>query len=239
MNNKEALNKLYQGCAALLGSLLDDEEPKYDRIIFMGSHGTGKTTLANELSSVIDMPVVESVAREVQKNIQLLEDASVIDTNNMDDFDRKVKKNVYQKVYCSMAYWDFMRWVGAEVPCIMTRCPLDTIAYAIADKQITEETSTECLKVLQDDDEFQLALQRSLFVYLPIEFGIENDGIRPTDKKFQKDVDECMRKLIYMFGITPLVVTGTVDERMEAILVKIAGSDLAEIIMNNYREEHK
>jgi predicted ATPase len=236
MDNKEALNKLYQGCAALLGSILNDDEPQYDRIIFMGSHGTGKSTLANALSSVLEMPVVESVAREVSKDLKQLEDAGVVETNNIPD---SVRKNAYQKVICSMAFWDFMRWVGAEVPCIMTRCPLDTIAYAMADHQVTYDTSMECLKVLQDDDEFQLALQRSLFIYIPIEFGIENDGVRPTDVDFQKQVDEAMRKMMYIFGITPLVVTGTVEERLEAILVKVLGADITKVLMERYRDEHR
>jgi predicted ATPase len=234
LENKKLLENLYKECAAFLGPMLDNEEAKYDRIVFIGSHGTGKSTLANELSRILDMPVVESVAREAAKNFTLLEDAGVIETNNIPE---SVRKNAYQKVICSMAHWDFMRWVGADVPCIMTRCPLDTIAYAMADKDIAGDTTSECLRNLQDDDEFLLALERSLFVYLPIEFGIENDGVRPTDTDYQKQVDEAMRKLIYVFGIAPIVVSGTVDERLKSILKFIFDEDTADVIMNNYRNE--
>lgn len=234
LENKKLLENLYKECAAFLGPILDNEEAKYDRIVFIGSHGTGKSTLANELSRILDMPVVESVAREAAKNFTLLEDAGVIETNNIPE---SVRKNAYQKVICSMAHWDFMRWAGAEVPCIMTRCPLDTIAYAMADKDITGDTTSECLRNLQDDDEFLIALERSLFVYLPIEFGIENDGVRPTDTDYQKQVDEAMRKLIYVFGIAPIVVSGTVDERLKSILKFIFDKDTAGVIMSNYRNE--
>lgn len=234
MDNKELLENLYKGCAAFLGKLLNEtEESKYDRIIFIGSHGTGKSTLANELSRILDMPVVESVAREVTKNWAFLENEGVIENN----IPETLRKNAYQKVLCSMAFWDFMRWVEADVPCIMTRCPLDTIAYAMADKIITGDTVEECLKTLQDDDEFLMALERSLFIYLPIEFGIENDGVRPTDVEFQKQVDESMRKLIYAFGIAPRVVSGTVDERLETILKYIFDEDTAKVIMENYKKE--
>lgn len=233
MNNNELLDNLYKGCAAFLDTLVNDKDAKYDRIVFIGSHGTGKTTLANELSKVLGMPVVESVARETAKNIKLLENEGVIETNNIPV---ATLKNAYQKVFCSMAHWDFMRWTKADMPCIMTRCPLDTIAYAMADNNITYDTTAECLKVLQDDAEFLQALQRSLFIYIPIEFGIENDGVRPTDVAFQKTVDEHMRQLIYTFDIAPLVVTGTVEERLESVLKFIFEEDIAKIVMDSYRK---
>jgi hypothetical protein len=121
----------------------------------------------------------------------------------------------------------------------MTRCPLDTIAYAMADNNISLDTVSDCAQVLQDDNEFLQAIQRSLFIYIPIEFGIENDGVRPTDAAFQKRVDEHMRKLIYSFGIAPFVVSGSVDERLESIIKFIFDENLAQMIMDSYRKERK
>lgn len=214
MDNKEFIDAL-NGCADFLGKMMDKTDSLiYDRIIFIGAHGTGKSTLAKELSSILSMPVVESVAREAAKDFRILENECMISSN----IPERYRKNAYQKVLCSMSYWDFMRWVGAEVPCIMTRCPLDTIAYAMADDDITDHTTSECLKVLQEDDKFRKALESSLFIYLPIEFGIEDDGVRPTDVEFQSRVDEAMHKLMNMFGILPKVVSGTVEERLESIL---------------------
>lgn len=214
MDNKEFIEAL-NGCADFLGKMMDKTDSLiYDRIIFIGAHGTGKSTLAKELSSILSMPVVESVAREATKDFKILENECMISSN----IPERYRKNAYQKVLCSMSYWDFMRWVGAEVPCIMTRCPLDTIAYAMADDDITDHTTSECLKVLQEDDKFRKALESSLFVYLPIEFGIEDDGVRPTDVEFQSRVDEAMHKLMNMFGILPKVVSGTVEERLKSIL---------------------
>lgn len=214
MDNKEFIDAL-NGCADFLGKMMDKTDSLIDdRIIFIGAHGTGKSTLAKELSSILSMPVVESVAREAAKDFRILENECMISSN----IPERYRKNAYQKVLCSMSYWDFMRWVGAEVPCIMTRCPLDTIAYAMADDDITDHTTSECLKVLQEDDKFRKALESSLFIYLPIEFGIEDDGVRPTDVEFQSRVDEAMHKLMNMFGILPKVVSGTVEERLESIL---------------------
>lgn len=223
----DLLNNLYNGCATLLGSLLNDDEQQYDRIIFMGSHGTGKSTLAKELSDIIGIPVVESVAREVTKDINYLKDKKVITNPDSD---------AYQTVLCSVSRWDFMRWVDSRFPVIMTRCPLDTIAYAMADDDVSEGTVKMNMSILQDDEGFNAAIKNSLFIYIPIEFGIEDDGIRPTDIQFQKDVDECMRRLMHTFHITPLVVTGTVEERLEAILVKLVGADMAKVLLDGAYE---
>lgn len=229
MDNKE-LTEAINRCVDFLSMSFDKTDALiYDRIIFIGAHGTGKSTLAKELSGMLGMPVVESVAREATKDFKILENECMISSN----IPERYCKNAYQKVLCSMSYWDFMRWVGAEVPCIMTRCPLDTIAYAMADDDITDHTTSECLKVLQEDDKFRKALESSLFVYLPIEFGIEDDGVRPTDVEFQSRVDEAMRKLMNMFGILPQVVSGTVKERMNSILQYIVTRSLKKAIWGN------
>ena len=180
------------------------------------------------------MPVVESVAREVQKNIKYLENNDIIDVANQSKIHLA---DAYQNVLCSMSRWDFMRWVNTGTPCIMTRCPLDTIAYAMADEQVSERVGITNQSMLCDDKKFMEAIKNSLFIYIPIEFDIENDGIRPMDVGFQKLVDENMRKLIYKFEITPLVVTGSVEERLKTILTKLYGSDISDVFMENYMDK--
>lgn len=233
----QILKGIYQACADAMELFLpENTAQRIDRIILIGTHGTGKTTLANELSKIIGIPAVESVAREVSKDLKQLEDAGVVETNKIPD---SIRKSAYQNVLCSMAFWDFMRWVNADVPCIMTRCPLDTIAYAMADKNVTYDIVKSNLDNLKNNDVFQQAIRCSLFIYIPVEFGIENDGVRPTDTGFQKEVDAGICKLIYDFKITPLVVTGSVEERLEAILVKVLGVDITKVLMEKYRGEHR
>ena len=73
-------------------------------------------------------------------------------------------------------------------------------------------------------------------VYLPIEFALEDDGMRPTDKDFQKNVDGAMRSLIYDFKITPLVVTGSVEERVESVMIKMFGEEIAKTLIEVTKE---
>lgn len=186
---------------------------KIERIILIGAHGTGKSTLADALSKKLDLPVVESVAREFFKNWKYIKDTCLVTGMTPNG-----ESNVKQNILCSMSRWDFMRWANADIPVIMTRCPLDTLAYAAADKDVSQSILDTNKKILLENEEFMNALNSSLFIYLPIEFNIENDGVRPTDIEFQKEVDEEMRKLIYEFKITPLVVSGSVDERVDTVM---------------------
>lgn len=224
---EEALAGLYSIIADMLP--VDD---KVDRIILIGAHGTGKTTLANKLNELLGITVVESVSREFHKDMKYLEDASILD-KRISTFTRT---SALQNVMCSMSRWDYMRWIDMDEAIIMTRCPLDTIAYAGADANVSDDIYIQNLNILKENQEFMDSLKSSLFVYLPIEFGIEDDGTRPMDKMFQKKVDACMRNLMYEFQITPLVVTGTVKERVEQIIVKMVGKDFAPTIMKGYKD---
>lgn len=239
MDNQDIIKKILTGIyktTAVLSDICEGvNDSVYDRIILIGAHGTGKSTLANVLSEITQNPVVESVAREFFKDWKYIEDTKMLDGRMPKSSQTEVKQNIL----CSMSRWDFMRWVDADIPVIMTRCPLDTLAYGFADPLVSDNLMNTNLDILKDNPEFCKAIEKSLFIYIPIEFDIENDGVRPTDKLFQKKVDACMRKLMYEFHITPLVVTGSVEERCHQVLVKIAGSEMANILMESYNEAHK
>lgn len=232
----EKVNSILEGiynAASILENLVGNDLFEFDRIILIGAHGTGKSTLANKLSEMIELPVVESVAREFNKDWKYMVDCGMFFSNMMTE---SSKRGVKQNILCSMSRWDFMRWVNTGIPVIMTRCPLDTLAYAKADTTIDHNIYKQNLEILSQSEEFKEALKHSLFIYLPIEFPIENDGERPMDDTFQKAVDQAMRELIYDFKITPLVVTGSVKERVEQVLVKLFDKDIAEEVMQAYTE---
>lgn len=230
---KQLLAGIYQAAANAMNLCDGINECQFDRIILMGAHGTGKSTLANALNEMLMLPVVESVARNFFSNWKMME--SLIDKRVSD----RVLCDTKQDILCSMSRWDFMRWVKADIPCIMTRCPLDTIAYAMADNGVSQyvvDTNIEFLKTMEG---FEEALKKSLFIYLPIEFELENDGTRPMDPQYQHDVDVAMRALMNSFGIKPLVVSGTVDERLRSILVEVAGEEVADTFIEAWKESKK
>ncbi len=214
--NKQFLEVL-KALAENLTKMDEDSENGIDRIILIGAHGTGKSTLAKALAEELDLPITESVAR------------IVIETTPRYDAD----PIEFQNRLCKMSHWDFTRW--KDVPNIMTRCPLDTLAYTKAlsrqkeDKsgagkykydydKLYQEIYNRYLEQFKKDEVAMEMLKHSLFVYLPIEFKPENDGVRPIDPEYQQAVDQAMRELIYEFQITPLVVSGSVEERVEKVI---------------------
>ena len=182
-------------------------------IILIGAHGTGKTTLANAIGNELGIPVTESVARAVKKCFETI----FIESPG-------AKELALQNTLCELSRWDFTRW--KECINVMTRCPLDTLAYAKVNAMNSTNPAKEGFQSIYDhhlekfkqDETSRQMLKQSVFLYLPIEFPLEQDGVRPMDVEYQKQVDEAMRQLIYELNITPIMVSGTVEERVRTFM---------------------
>ena len=55
------------------------------------------------------------------------------------------------------------------------------------------------------------------YFYIPIEFELEDDGVRFVDFELQKKVDEELKKSIEKYNIKTTKLTGSVEERIEQI----------------------
>ena len=98
------------------------------------------------------------------------------------------------------------------------RSLIDTMAYAgwVLDNQArTKETALwdECLKLA----ERRLRTGYSHVFYLPIEFPIVLDGLRPDDPGFQKEIDERILALMDSHGVSYRTVTGSIESRLDQI----------------------
>lgn len=203
MKNKKQTLLALLALARDLAKTIEGSKNRIDRIILIGAHGTGKSTLAKVLAEAFNFPITESVARIL---LEL--------KYNPDSMD-------YQEAVCKLSRWDFTRW--KDVLNIMTRCPLDALAYTKAlsrkkEDKLYSDMYNRHLEHFKKDEVAMEMLKHSLFVYLPIEFKPENDGVRPTDPEYQQVVDQAMRELIREFQITPLVVSGSVEERVEKVI---------------------
>lgn len=99
------------------------------------------------------------------------------------------------------------------------RSLVDVMAYAgwVLDNQERRKEFAlwdECVRIA----EHQLRSQYTHVFYLPIEFGIVPDGLRPLDPAFQAEIDERMRDLLHRYSISYDVLTGSVDERLATLL---------------------
>lgn len=169
------------------------------RIAIVGSFSTGKTTLASLLSQRLGLALLPETAREVvELGFKLDKDATP-----------ETEALIFLKQYNNEIYAD--SFVG-------DRSLIDVMAYAdwvLANQPRRKETALwdECKKIA----ERRLRGNYSHVFYLPIEFPIVLDGLRPDDPAFQKEIDERMVGLLAHYDIAYETITGDVDRRIEAI----------------------
>ena len=169
------------------------------KIAIVGSFSTGKTTTAEILARRLDLPLLPEVAREVvELGFKLDKDASP-ETETL----------------------IFMRQYNNEISTesfVGDRSMIDVMAYAgwvLDNRERTKEFYLwdECVRLA----ERTLRTAYSHVFYLPIEFPIVLDGLRPDDPEFQKDIDGRILRLLRTHDIEYETVTGSVEERIEKI----------------------
>lgn len=169
------------------------------RIAIVGSFSTGKTTTAEILARRLDLPLLPEVAREVvELGFKLDKDASP-ETETL----------------------IFLRQYNNEISTesfVGDRSMIDVMAYAgwvLDNRERTKEFYLwdECVRLA----ERTLRTAYSHVFYLPIEFPIVLDGLRPDDPDFQKDIDERLLHLLRSHDIDYETVTGSIEERIEKI----------------------
>lgn len=173
------------------------------RIAIVGSFSTGKTTLAEAVAEPLELPLLPEVAREVAAlGFKLDKDATV-----------EVETLIFlRQLRNEMTHEHF---VG-------DRSLIDVMAYAgwVLDNQERRKEFAlwdACVEVATH----HLRSQYTHVFYLPIEFGIVPDGLRPLDPDFQQEIDERMRGLLETHAIRYETLTGTVEERVERLLKSV------------------
>lgn len=169
------------------------------RIVFVGSLSTGKTTLAELLARRLDLPLLPEAAREIAALGFKLDKDATAETETL----------IFLKQYNNeLAYRDF----------VSDRSLIDVMAYGgwVLDNQprrLENALWEECERLA----ERQLRTNYSHVFYLPIEFPIVPDDLRPMDPEFQKDIDERIVKLLETYDVRYQTLTGSVEERLGQI----------------------
>lgn len=169
------------------------------KIAIVGSFSTGKTTTAEILARRLDLPLLPEVAREVvELGFKLDKDASP-----------ETETLIFMRQYNNELSTE--EFVG-------DRSMIDVMAYAgwvLDNRERTKEFYLwdECVRLA----ERALRTAYSHVFYLPIEFPIVLDGLRPDDPEFQKDIDHRILALLRSHDIEYETVTGSIEERIEKI----------------------
>lgn len=173
------------------------------RIAIVGSFSTGKTTLAEAAAEPLGLPLLPEVAREVAaEGFKLDKDATP-----------EVETLIFLRQYRNeMTHDDF---VG-------DRSLIDVMAYAgwVLDNQERRREFAlwdACVEIA----EHRLRTQYTHVFYLPVEFDIVPDGLRPMDPDFQAEIDRRMLELLERYSIRYETLKGSVAERLDALIDRV------------------
>ena len=166
------------------------------RIILTGAQGTGKTTLMNALAADGTRTISHIRKFAAEQDI----DISTASEYGQKEFFKSLKKELSSKrsyisdrgLTCVAAY-TFEKAIAGD------------ISKKLADKQYVD-----IIKFHNDNPDI-------LIVYLPIEFEVEDDGVRSIDKAFQMKIDFLIKNLLDTANIPYITATGTVEERKAQI----------------------
>lgn len=174
------------------------------RIAIVGSFSTGKTTLAEVMARRLELPLLPETAREVvDLGFKLDKDATP-----------ETEALIFLKQYNNEL---------ANAEFVGDRSLIDVMAYAgwVLDHQPRRKETAlwdECVRLA----ERSLRTNYSHVFYLPIEFPIVLDGLRPDDPAFQQEIDERILRLLDAHSVSFETIGGSVQERASAIEAALA-----------------
>lgn len=164
------------------------------KIGIVGSHGTGKTTLATILSEKLNLPLISEIARKYDVNTEDKRELYLIQQHILID---QILSEGYQQ----------------HIGYISDRTTIDNMVYfMLRTNHSIDELADYVQKAMSNVKNY------SHIIYLPIEFELIDDRFRLTDVKFQLDVDFKLKDIFSFFGIEHYTVTGTQDERINSVL---------------------
>ncbi len=173
---------------------------------FVGSFSTGKTTLANLFAREWDVPLLPEVAREVVRLGFPLDQSATAETETL----------IFLKQWRAEAVHDGF---------VADRSIYDVLAYAdwVMEHNDPGRKENHLWYEAREIALLDLRARYDAVFYLPIEFPIVADGLRPDDTTFQADIDSRIRGLLEQEDVLFHTLSGSVADRREQVL-KVSGA---------------
>ena len=166
------------------------------RIILTGAQGTGKTTLMNALAGD-KIKKISHIRKTAEEN--------GIDISSVTEAGQKELYKTLKKELSSKKSYVSDRGLSCVAAYTFSGAVEGTIKKSVADKQYLD-----LVKFVNNNPDV-------LIVYVPIEFEVENDGVRSTDKEYQAMIDFFIKNILETSKTPYITVTGTVEERVAQI----------------------
>ena len=170
-------------------------------IVLTGSHGVGKSTLAEYLVSVMNesrsVRLIPETARELVRR------------------GFKVNNEMTEEGFITYihTYLKAVRDCEAEL-IVSDRSLFDLYLYTHRPSERIRPLIVEMLEELV----FVEARNVDLYVYLPVEFSLPLDEVRPPDEAYQLHIDAEAERLLSYFDARTVVARGTIKERATIVI---------------------
>lgn len=170
-------------------------------IVLTGTHGVGKSTLAEHLVSVLEpgrnVRLIPETARELVRrgmkvNDEMTEDGFI----------------AYIQVYLQA-----LRESQTDIV-IADRSLFDLYLYTHNSTERIRPIYIEMLRELV----FVEAKTVDFYVYFPVEFLLQVDGVRPPDDSYQRQIDRDAVRLLEYFGVRVVIASGSLSERAATVI---------------------
>lgn len=173
------------------------------KICLLGAQGTGKSTLVSAFSN--KYYTIDNIARSVAQR------GGKINKNGTLSSQRKI-------------FHDYLKALSIDEDYISTRSTIDVVAYTrflyIKESNIIKKALLwlEYFRELLITKFWLIRNEDVVIAYIPIEFDIEDDSIRDTDKNYQKVVDLIMYTLFHRLVIpNRWIIKGSIDDRVRTL----------------------
>lgn len=169
------------------------------KIIFTGAQGTGKSTILNHFKEN-GYPVITEVVRTLaQEGIKINEEGTIKSQEIIFETYKQLLSNCSGMVFSDRGLTDVASY---------------TAYLAIA------EHNFDAMKLLIQELEAIREWNKkndAVYFYFPIEFPVVDDGVRSTDEKYRKFINDYIKFVLDYLKIDYHTVTGTVEERIKFI----------------------
>lgn len=175
------------------------------KILITGSFSTGKTTLANQLAEIKKIDLLPEVARQmIQEGFKLDENISIDTEREM--FHRQQLLEIGDDFIADRGIIDILAYTSVLFQ--------DNYQDFFGEENDLAEILIKEIKEGLEEAEYDVVF------YLPVEFPIEDDGVRSMDSRFQKQVDGKIKNILekYEHKFKNYTIRGSKEKRLKDVL---------------------